>query len=136
MIRGVGAQIAFPTFELVAIRVVGGKKGPAWSEGASSETEAAANAFLFVHYPHMAVLGICCQRTCGTYLHTGGIDALAALLDRQIIGEGGEGILYDLDSGERQALHTFVDQGTGQHAAQTSLAFGNIHQEISVGRWN
>jgi hypothetical protein len=84
----------------------------------------------------MAMLGICCQRTGRTYLHTGGIDALAALLNRQIVGKGSEGVLHDLDPGEGEALHTFVDQRASEHAARTPLAFLHVHQKIPVGWWN
>jgi hypothetical protein len=136
MIAGIGAQIAFPALGLAVIGTVGGKEGSAWGEGTGLKTEAAANALLFVHDPHVAKVGVRFQCIDWTYLHTGGLDALTALLNRQIIWKGGEGILHDLDPGEREALPTFVDQGTGQHAAQTALAFLDIHQQIPVGGWN
>jgi hypothetical protein len=117
VIGGVGAEIAFAALGLIVVGWVGCQKGPAWRKGASFEAQAAANAYLFVHPSHIAMIGVCCQRTRWTDLHTGRLDALAAWLDGQIIWKGLEGVLHDLDPGEREALHTFVDQGTGQHAA-------------------
>jgi hypothetical protein len=56
---------------------------------------------------------------------------LTALLDSQIIWKGIKGILHYLDSRQREALYTFMNQRTSKHARHTALAFFDVNQKIS-----
>lgn len=95
-VRGVYAKVALGGFarEMVPDGAVG-------LLGAHSETGLTADAFFLVNSSHIAVLGIHESGSHRAILNTDGGDTLPAWSYLDVIGEFAEGILHDLNAGER-----------------------------------
>jgi hypothetical protein len=85
---------------------------------AGLDTAPAADAFVFIDSPDIAVGNIHMTRACRAILHAQRGDALPAYRHDDVVWVLGKGwsIANYLDSGQRGICHPFMHHGAGKHA--------------------
>jgi len=124
----VEAQVALGGF--LEIRIPHGAVRPL---GTKLDAALAANTFLLIDHPDIAVFRVHMRGAGRTMLHAQRRDALPARIHHnveRIVGEGGS-ILHNLNAGQGGVSFPLMSHGTGVHTALTAKAHPAVVDDIT-----
>jgi hypothetical protein len=130
---GIGTKVALAGFIIPIKILIGYHHGSAGRIGAGFHAFSASDAYTTINNTYVSKPGIGFERIRGTGFDAERVNALPALLYGYIVRISFKRILNDLYSRQRLTLYPLMNQGTRQHTARASLAFGDVDQQISVG---